>query len=151
MAPALNTRPGWPRRTAARPVSKSRSTLAAARSPPRGRGKVTSRVTRSVSSSYLAASPVDRSTYSRVRRALSVRARPLSAQPLFTFRHDPRPLVTPNLCTRGGAPRPSLCRATTLYLHLKLLPTGRPAPVNTPHIQETRKRESHIRGVSLPM
>merc|ERR1712218_202578 len=132
--------------TAARPVSKSRSTLAAARSPPRGRGKVTSRVTRSVSSSYLAASPVDRSTFSRVRRALSVRARHLSAQPLFTFRHDPRPLVTPNLCTRGGAPRPSLCRATTLYLHLKLLPTGRPAPVNTPHIQETRKRESHIRG-----
>lgn len=141
MAPASNTRPEWPRRTGARPGSRSRSTSAAARSPPRGRGRQTSPATRSASTWC----PAARSTSSKTKRALSAR---LSAPPLFTFRLATLALVTRILCIRGGAPRPSPCLATTRYLPSRRWPRPPPTPVTIPRTQETRKRESRIRGVS---
>ena len=148
MAPALNMRPGWPRRTGARPASRSRSTSAAARSPLRGRGRPTSRATRSASTWCPAASPVARSTFSRIRRALTVRARLPSAPPLSTFPLATPALDTPTRCIRGGAPRPSLCLATTRYLPSRRWPRQPPTPMTIPRTQEMRKRESRTRGVS---
>ena len=148
MAQASNMRPEWPRRTGARPASRSRSTSAAARSPPRGRGRPTSRATRSASTWSPAASLVARSTSSRIKRALTVRARSLSAPPLFTFPLATPALVTPTLCIRGVAPRPSPCLATTRYLPSRRSPRRRPTPMTIPRTQEMRKRESHTRGVS---
>ena len=145
MAPASNTRPGWPRRTGARPGLRSRSTSAAARSPPRGRGRQTSPATRSASTWSPAASLAARSTSSKTKRALS--ARP-SAPPPFTFLLATLALVTPTLCIRGGAPRPSPCLATTRYLPSRRWPRRPPTPLTIPRTQETRKRESRTRGVS---